>query len=62
MKILFWTSAFFLFYTYIGYPLVLWVWARLFPGRPLQKDAICAAARNAPDLSIQRGGRHRLED
>jgi cellulose synthase/poly-beta-1,6-N-acetylglucosamine synthase-like glycosyltransferase len=38
MKILFWTSALFLFYAYAGYPLVLWLWSRLFPGKPLRKD------------------------
>ena len=30
MKNLFWLSLFFIFYTYIGYPCLLFIWARLF--------------------------------
>ena len=29
MKFLFWSSLLFIFYTYIGYPLILWVWAKI---------------------------------
>lgn len=29
MKILFWFSLSFIFYTYIGYPFILWIWAKL---------------------------------
>lgn len=36
MKILFWFSLAFILYTYAGYPLVLWAWARLRP-RPVAK-------------------------
>ncbi len=39
MKALFWTSTFFLFYTYLGYPLLAWVWSRLAPGPQVRKDA-----------------------
>jgi cellulose synthase/poly-beta-1,6-N-acetylglucosamine synthase-like glycosyltransferase len=29
MKFLFWSSLLFVFYTYIGYPFILWIWANL---------------------------------
>ncbi len=29
MRFLFWFSLLFIFYTYIGYPLILWVWAKV---------------------------------
>lgn len=30
-KFIFWTSLLFIFYTYIGYPALLFIWAKLFP-------------------------------
>lgn len=29
MKFLFWFSVIFIFYTYIGYPIILWIWTKL---------------------------------
>lgn len=31
MKLLFWFSLIFIVYTYLGYPLILFIWSRLFP-------------------------------
>jgi cellulose synthase/poly-beta-1,6-N-acetylglucosamine synthase-like glycosyltransferase len=53
MKALFWLSLVFILYAYAGYPLVLWVWARVRP-RPVAKAApaaeplvtVVVAARN----------------
>ena len=37
MILLFWISATILFYIYLGYPLLLWVWAKFFP-RPVERS------------------------
>jgi len=39
MKFLFWFSLSFIFYTYIGYPFILWVWAKI-RIRPVDKKYI----------------------
>jgi poly-beta-1,6-N-acetyl-D-glucosamine synthase len=39
MRIVFWVSFFFIFYTYVGYPLILLVWARI-RTRPINKKYI----------------------
>jgi cellulose synthase/poly-beta-1,6-N-acetylglucosamine synthase-like glycosyltransferase len=51
LEIIFWTSLACVGYTYVGYPLLLWVWARLKPAPPLQRPfrgtvSIVLAARN----------------
>src|SRR6186997_892257 len=56
MRLLFWSSAFFVAYVYFGYPALLLAWARLFPrktGAPANLDrsyrptiSIVVAARN----------------
>lgn len=39
MKILFWLCLLFIFYTYLGYPLILWVWGKI-KIRPVHKRYI----------------------
>jgi cellulose synthase/poly-beta-1,6-N-acetylglucosamine synthase-like glycosyltransferase len=48
--VLFWTSAFVILYSYLGYPLLLAVWARI-AGRPIRKAAI-DSTRSWPSISI----------
>src|SRR4051812_43645876 len=58
MELVFWISAAFIAYVYVGYPLVLMVWARVRPQPPVREDrshapavSIVIAARNeAPRL------------
>ena len=50
MEVLFWTSAFVIIYSYLGYPLLLGAWARL-AGRPIRKAAI-ESTREWPSISI----------
>ena len=33
-QLIFWSSVLFILYTYVGYPLLLWVWRRLTSPRP----------------------------
>lgn len=37
MKLLFWFSLIFIIYTYLGYPLILFIWSKLFPKRVNKK-------------------------
>jgi cellulose synthase/poly-beta-1,6-N-acetylglucosamine synthase-like glycosyltransferase len=53
MKFLFWFSALFILYTYAGYPLLLFVWSRLFPRKvrkaplsPEPRVSVVIAARD----------------
>src|SRR5262245_4794600 len=38
-QIIFWVSAVFILYTYVGYPAALWLWRRLARPRPPQRGA-----------------------
>ena len=54
MKILFWVSMFLVVYTYFGYPLVLWLFAKVRPREVLKAEifppvSIIIAARNEAD-------------
>ena len=53
IEILFWLSLLFIFYTYAGYPIVLFIWSRLFPMSvdkkymvPFPMVSVVIAARN----------------
>src|SRR6185503_7383646 len=39
-KIAFWVSALVVGYTYIGYPVLLWLWARLWPRDPVRSGRL----------------------
>ena len=59
MKILFWVAASLVVYTYFGYPLVLWAFARVRSRRVLRKEifpsvSIIIAARNEADKIRQK--------
>ena len=59
MKILFWVAASLVVYTYFGYPLVLWAFARVRSRRVLRKEifpsvSIIVAARNEADKIRQK--------
>jgi len=59
MKILFWVAVSLVVYTYFGYPLVLWAFARVRPRRVLKKEifpsvSIIIAARNEADKIRQK--------
>jgi len=59
MKILFWIAASLVVYTYFGYPLVLWAFARVRSRRVLRKEifpsvSIIIAARNEADKIRQK--------
>ena len=49
-EVLFWTSAFVIIYSYLGYPLLLGAWARL-AGRPTRKSPI-DGTREWPSISV----------
>ncbi len=46
-KLFFWTSLIFIFYTYIGYPILLSIWAKLFP-QQIKKSS----PKESPTVSI----------
>src|SRR5262245_66284120 len=59
MKILFWVAMSLVVYTYLGYPCVLWVFARIRPLRVLKQGifpvvSIIIAARNEADRIRQK--------
>src|SRR5215813_5602950 len=59
MKIIFWVAMSLVFYTYFGYPCVLWVFARIRPRRVLKQGifpvvSVIVAARNEADKIRQK--------
>ncbi len=59
MKIIFWLSALFLFYTYVGYPLFMYLWSRFRPKTIKVKDieptvTVVISAFNEEDRIIPR--------
>jgi len=56
LKAVFWISALFILYTYAGYPLLIFIWSKVFPRRVARRDlepaplvSIVIAARNEED-------------